>query len=183
MSDFEKAVQFVLEHEVVFQKGHYNDWNYVRSENVSGDKGGLTKYGIDFRSHKNVDIENLTLEGAKAIYKSDYWLKGHCDKMPWPLCLAHFDACVNTGIGQAAKFLQRAIGVDADGAIGPKSLKALEEALKTKSAVELCQEVIGARKAFYKHLAEQDEDNREFLDGWLNRVADLQKSIDQQNIC
>jgi lysozyme family protein len=177
MSDFEKAVAFVLDHEVVFKKGHYGDWNFVVSENVTGDKGGLTKYGIDKRSHGDVDIENLTLEQAKEIYRVEYWLKGKCDQMPWPVSLAHFDACVNTGLGQAAKFLQRVIGVDSDGAIGPKTLKALIIAAGTRGPVAIAEDIVSSREKFYKQLAAENQDDEEFLDGWLNRVSDLKKTI------
>lgn len=177
MSDFEKAVKFVLDHEVVFQKGHYGDWNFVATENVNGDRGGMTRYGIDQRSHKDLDINSLTLEQAKEIYRKDYWLKGKCDQMPWPVSLAHFDACVNTGIGQAAKFLQKIVGTDVDGAIGPKTLKALTLICGTRGPVAIAEDLIEARKAFYKLLAEKNEDDQQFLNGWLNRVENLKKQI------
>lgn len=62
MADFEKAIQKILRSE----GGYVNDPN---------DKGGETKYGISKRSYPNVDIKNLTLAGAKAIYKRDFWDK------------------------------------------------------------------------------------------------------------
>jgi len=181
MSDFDKAVAFVLDSECVFQKGHHGNFDFVMSENVKGDRGGLTKFGIDHRSHPDVDIENLTLEQAKEIYRTEYWLKGLCDKMPWPVSFAHFDACVNTGIGQAAKFLQRAIGADADGAIGPKTLKALVLACGTRGPVAIAEEIVSSRETFYKKLAADNKEDEKFLDGWLNRVSNLQTKL--QNIC
>ena len=42
--------------------------NYV---NDFGDYGGETKFGITKRYYPNVDIANLTIEEAKAIYKRD----------------------------------------------------------------------------------------------------------------
>jgi lysozyme family protein len=177
VSEFEKAVKFVLDQEVVFQKGHYGDWNFVKTENTKGDRGGMTRYGIDKRSHEDVDIDKLTLEQAKEIYRKDYWLKGKCDQMPWPVSLAHFDACVNTGVGQAAKFLQRVVHTDVDGAVGPNTLKALVYACGVRGPVVVAEELATARKSFYQHLAEQNEDDKEFLDGWLNRVENLKKQI------
>jgi lysozyme family protein len=119
----------------------------------------------------------LTLEQSKEIYREEYWLKGKCDQMPWPVSLAHFDACVNTGLGQAAKFLQRVIGVDADGAIGPKTLKALTLAVGTRSPGAIAEDIVSLREKFYKQLASKNEDDKDFLDGWLNRVKDLKKHI------
>jgi hypothetical protein len=64
------------------------------------------------------------------IYLHDYWLAGRCDRMPWPVSLAHFDACVNTGVTQAAKFLQRTVSTRDDGLIGPLTLGALKLVLE-----------------------------------------------------
>src|SRR6478735_11274468 len=43
-------------------------WEGAAYENVPGDPGGPTKYGIDQRSHPDVNIRALTKEQAKAIY-------------------------------------------------------------------------------------------------------------------
>ena len=37
------------------------------------DPGGLTKFGISQRSYPDIDIRNLTLDQAKAIYLRDFW--------------------------------------------------------------------------------------------------------------
>ncbi|MEK6531248.1 MAG: glycosyl hydrolase 108 family protein [Deltaproteobacteria bacterium] len=95
MDAFEKAIAFVLRHE----GGYVHD---------PRDPGGETKFGISKRAYPNMDMKALTEEQAKSIYKRDYWLKGGCDNMEWPLCLVHFDACVNIGIAQANKLNDRA---------------------------------------------------------------------------
>jgi lysozyme family protein len=61
------------------------------------------------------------------IYWRKHWQAGRCERMPWPVNLAHFDACVNTGLRQAAKFLQRAVDAEDDGRIGPLTLRAMVE--------------------------------------------------------
>jgi lysozyme family protein len=63
------------------------------------DPGGETKYGISKRSYPNVDIPQLTLEEAQAIYRRDFWDKLNLDSMPWNLALIEFDAAVNQGQG------------------------------------------------------------------------------------
>lgn len=177
MSDFDRSVKFVLDHEVVFQKGHYGDWAFVKTENVAGDRGGMTRYGIDKRSHPGVNIDKLSKEQAIEIYRKEYWNAGRCDQMPWPVNLAHFDGCVNVGAGQAAKFLQRAVGAHDDGAIGPKTLQKLKEACDATSPKEIAEKIAELRVNFYKHLAVQNPEDAEFLNGWLNRVSDLKKNI------
>ena len=37
------------------------------------DPGGETKYGISKRSYPALNIKNLDLETAKAIYRKDFW--------------------------------------------------------------------------------------------------------------
>lgn len=88
------------------------------------DPGGETKYGISKRSYPSVDIAALTLDAAKAIYQSDYWNAVSGDSLPWPLALLVFDCAVNQGQPVARVLLQTALGVAADGDIGPKTLAA-----------------------------------------------------------
>lgn len=87
------------------------------------DPGGETKFGISKRSYPDLDIANLTLDQAKAIYLRDFWN---------PLGDAHpaikfqaFDFAVNSGIGTAIRKLQLAVGVADDGHWGPISAAAL----------------------------------------------------------
>ena len=73
-------------------------------ENDKDDPGGATRYGIDQRSHPNVDIKNLTAEQATDLYWNE-WIKDGCEHLPSPLDWIFFDACVNCGIGRAQQFL------------------------------------------------------------------------------
>ncbi len=75
--------------------------------------------------------------------------------MPWPVNLTHFDGCVNSGLRQAAKFLQRAVDAEDEGRIGPLTLRAREESLRRGRP---------ARQQM-------------FLKGWLNRVKQLETAL------
>lgn len=99
--------------------GH--EGGYVNNPN---DPGGETKYGISKRSYPNVDIRNLTLDQAKAIYKRDFWDAVKADQLPAKLRFHIFDAAVNSGVGAAVKWLQGAVGVVQDGKLGPVTLNA-----------------------------------------------------------
>ena len=124
------------------------EWEGTKYENVEGDDGGATKFGIDQRSHPNVDIKNLTAEEATEIYWQE-WVKDGCEHLPAPLDWLFFDACVNCGIGRAQKFLTAS-------ARDPKKFQ---------------QE----RNDFYTRLAEQKPRLAKFKKGWLARVNDLSK--------
>lgn len=98
--------------------GH--EGGYVNDPN---DPGGETNWGISKRSYPNVDIKNLTREGAKAIYFTDFW-QVTCnmdDALRWQA----FDFAVNSGIQTAIRKLQQSIGAADDGHWGPMSMAKL----------------------------------------------------------
>jgi hypothetical protein len=121
-------------------------------DNDPDDSGGETKYGIDKRSHPNVDIKNLTKEGAMQIYWQD-WLRYGCDQWPWPKGEVLFNTYVNGGKGLVQKILKN---------LGPGW-----------TADEFLDEL----EAFYhRHVAAVPKDKK-FLQGWLNRTEDLRRLI------
>jgi lysozyme family protein len=94
MSDFEQAVEFVLGHE----GGYSNDPN---------DPGGETNFGISKRAYPNVDIKNLTRDGAKEIYLHDFWLFGRVESQR--VSSKIMDAYVNAK-HHAIRILQMSLG-------------------------------------------------------------------------
>lgn len=58
------------------------------------DPGGVTKFGIAQRWHPGVDVKNLTIAQAIAIYKTEYWDKWKCDGLPDAWALFVFDSAV-----------------------------------------------------------------------------------------
>jgi lysozyme family protein len=115
MNNFDSAFTIILGSE----GGYVND---------PRDSGGETKYGIAKKFYPNLDIKNLTVEQAKAIYKKDYWDKAGCDSMPYKMALVAFDCAVNQGVGIAIKLAQKSCNVDDDGIIGKGSLAAFAKA-------------------------------------------------------
>ena len=129
--------------------------------NDPADPGGETKYGISKRSYPDVDIANLTLDGAKAIYLRDFWN---------PLGDAHpaikfqcFDFAVNSGIGTAIRKLQLAVGVADDGHWGPKSAAALA----AMDLNDVLMRFAAQRLFFMTSLSTWTE----FGKGWARRIA------------
>jgi lysozyme family protein len=116
-SDFDSIIDSVIESE----GGYIND---------KIDPGGETKYGISKRAYPDVDIKNLTKDGAKAIYFSDYWHRAKVAKIPARLREIFFDMCVNFGITGATRVLQKACNgknkkdIVVDGKIGRKTISA-----------------------------------------------------------
>jgi len=159
---FNWIIKFVLDAE-----GGYTD--------DPADPGGETNFGIDKRSHPDVGIKNLTVEQAKEIYWNEYWLKFSCDRFEKPVGEVYFDCCVNTGQKQSNKFLQRAVGTDADGIIGPKTVSKLV----VEDPKVLANSIIIQRQRFYENLAEKRPALKKFLKGWTNRNNNLKRYISE----
>lgn len=178
MDNFEKSLSFVFGNE-----GGLSDH--------PADKGGLTNLGITQstldRARKQItglpeNVKDLTRAQAAEIYRVLYWEKSKADKMPDPLCILHFDAAVNHGVGGAGKLLQRTVNtyaakagidsrVDVDGAVGLKTLAALCQCLDLKGNVSLiCEIYCNQREAYYKAIVENNPSQKVFWNGWMNRL-------------
>ena len=159
---FDICLAFVLKRE----GGYVND---------PADRGGETACGITNATYQHwrhaqgllpAPIKEITPAEVAAIYRADYWTSSRCDVLGPPLDLVHFDGAVNHGKTQAAKFLQRAAGVTADGVIGARTLAAVAPLAPGYVALK----VIEQREAFYRWLATKP-DQAKFLKGWLARMA------------
>lgn len=175
MSRFSECLQFILEKE-----GGYVNHPY--------DRGGATNKGITqsvydaYRASKGWPLHSvkyLLPDETADIYRSKYWKPAACDKLPAPLDLVVFDGAVNHGVKQSAKFLQRALGVDDDGIIGPDTLGSLSVDVKAGMLTTICEDILKQRKAFYEKLVENDSRQSVFLKGWLNRLDSVRRKINE----
>ena len=157
---FKTALEAVLKHE-----GGYSD--------DPDDKGGATRFGITIGTLEMwrnepltlEDIRNLTLGEAESIYLTKYWRACKCDELPAPVAFVVFDGAVNHGPSRSTQLLQRAIGVGADGVIGPITLKAVQEA----DAEKTVDEFMVQRAMLYAKL------NSKFWHGWYRRLIDMHR--------
>jgi lysozyme family protein len=159
-SSYDTALRCVLAHE----GGYSND---------ARDPGGATNYGItigDYRRYVDphgtpADVRRMGVNEAKAIYRGKYWAAVHGDELPAGVDYAVFDFAVNSGVSRAAKYLQRIVGVAADGEIGPETLKAVAE----HDPAEIIRTLCSQRLQFLQSLRTW----RAFGKGWARRVADV----------
>jgi lysozyme family protein len=135
------------------------------------DRGGETKFGIAKNANMDVDIYHLTWEEAKEIYFHRYWIKGSCDDLPGRVAVLHFDGCVNHGVGRANKFLQRALGLDDDGVVGPMTLSAANDS----DPIEICLNICDQREQFYRAIVANKPNQSRFLKGWLRRINEMRE--------
>ena len=152
--DFQTAFDLLITHEGGFS-------------NHPDDPGGATMYGVTEAVARaegyTGPMRELTLDFAKQVYRKRYWDACRCDQMPDVLRYPLFDAAVNSGPGQAIKWLQAAVGVKADGAIGPVTQQAVNMAAPQPTR----QKMIGNRLRFMTQLSNWPT----FSKGWARRIA------------
>jgi len=158
--NFERALAAVLKSEGGFV-------------NNPKDPGGMTNLGVTIKTWesfvgRNVtekEMRNLTPEMVGKMYQQKYWNAVKADDLPEGVDYLAFDFAVNAGPGRAAKLLQQAVGVTADGAIGPATLKAVA----AMQPADLIEKYSAAKEAFYRSLPTFET----FGKGWLRRVAEV----------
>ncbi len=155
MASFDTALAFVLR----WEGGLHLD---------PDDPGGLTNHGISQQAYPGVDIAALTKERIVELYRKDYWEAARCEEMPAPMALVMFDSAVNQGVGTAVRCLQRAVGVKADGLLGPATMEAAERTWKRAPDL-LLRDVCFERLMHYTSL----ELWKKYRRNWGKRLADV----------
>ena len=134
--------------------------------NHPADPGGETNWGITVAvaraSGYQGPMRDLPRSLAKTIYRVGYWDTVKADQLPPAVRFEVFDAAVNSGPKQAAKWLQRAVGVAADGVIGPATINAA-----TAAGPMIAAHYLGTRLQFMTDLPTWGT----FGKGWARRIA------------
>lgn len=182
---YTKAFDAAIDHAMLYEVGGF--WNVndpavsqgligsqaqrraVGYVNDPDDMGGETKFGVAKNANPDLNIRALTWDSAKAVYFLRYWLAGKCDKMPGRVAVLHFDVCTNNGVGKAAVFLQRALGVIPDGAIGPATLGKLA----ISDPIAINNRICDLREQFYRDIVANKPVQVKYLTGWLRRSNEM----------
>jgi len=158
--------------ETAFAKllGHEGDFS-----DHAADPGGATRFGVTEAVAREVgyrgDMRELPLDLAQRTYRARYcyWTAVRAEELPPAVRYAVFDAAVNSGVRQAVRWLQRAVGVADDGVIGPVTLAAVRE----RDPQALAANMLGQRLRFMTDLSTWQT----FGKGWARRVADLLQGV------
>ena len=143
--------------------------------NHPSDPGGPTNFGITIHDYRRyikangtaADVRSMTLADAAKIYRARYWHALRCDELPAGLDYAVFDYGVNSGIGRAAKVMQRLLGIGSGTAMTDATVAAVRKASPSVLIGRLCDE----RLAFLKALRTWPV----FGAGWGRRVAEVRR--------
>lgn len=160
-TEFQRALPILLSDE----GGFVND---------AQDPGGVTNLGVTLKAWAAYvghavterDMRSLTPAVVAPFYLSEYWTACSCDALPAGLAYLIFDTAANEGPDRARMFLQRALGVVADGNIGPVTLLALRGC----DPPTVIRGVCASREAHYRSLPTFHR----FGKGWLSRLGKVQ---------
>lgn len=119
------------------------------------------------------DIRRLNHALAAELYYRHFWSPDRCDELPPAVALCLFDGMVNHGPRTARVLVQRALGVTADGNVGPRTRAA---AKKVNQRVFLV-DYLSYRAKLYADITRSRPEQEKFLRGWFVRLFTLQTYI------
>jgi uncharacterized protein (TIGR02594 family) len=167
-ASFDTVIPLVLR----WEGGYVND---------PDDPGGATNMGITIGTLQRWrgnpmtedDVEALTENEARKIYREYYWNPIQGAQLPAPAALMTFNAAVLHGPPRSSRFLQEALNrqgleVDVDGEIGPQTLGAVGKA----NLKELVHDYAAVQLAYLQSRPHWGKYGR----GWTNRVNDIQSN-------
>ena len=170
-NEFARALPRIL----VYEGGKVDDPN---------DPGGRTAYGVTQgvfnaflreQGQPTRDVFTITVDERTDIYETLYWNKDCGDLLPMGLGFCVFDASVNSGVGQAVKWLQASLGSaydgEVDGQMGNKTIQAVED---HGDASTLIEEYCARRLGTLKRLRTWPRYGK----GWSARISNVQKIAD-----
>ena len=157
--------------QMLASEGGFSDDERDRGNQLPDGRKGSTMLGVtqfNWERHLGHEVTHdqmrkLTAADVEPLYKKKYWDVVQADKLPHGIDYLAFDMGVNAGPGRSIKLLQAAVGVPADGGLGPITLAAVWAA----DPVKLIQDFSAEKEAFYRGL----DDFPVYGNGWLNRVA------------
>ena len=182
-----QTVREIAEQIVAREGGFVND---------PDDPGGATKHGVTIHTMRRLgldltgdgrvgvdDVRALSRAQATDIFVEHYFVAPGISRLPNALQASVFDMYVNAG-GNAAKILQRLLrqmgfGIAVDGAIGPQTVSAAQDAARP-DPVALRDAYGVARRNYYFALADARPASRKYArtragdkGGWIRRAEEF----------
>lgn len=142
-----------------------------------GDGAGFTRFGITSKNCVTppdffTTDAHTALAMAIEIYRAKYWNPMHGDSItPDEVAASIFSFAVNGGETYEIELAQRAVGVTADGNIGPASIAAFGEP-------GAGAKIRAAQAAHYNAIyASNPAHYEQWIRGWLNRVGRIYPNL------
>ncbi len=168
MADFNLAIPITLEHE----GGFFHNLTTGEVVNMGVTLATLRSLGILKTSGLPTTgdiafVRGLTMDEVEQIYREQYWNHLELDQINDQAVAAKvFDLAVNMGVVTAARILQQAVGVPADGIVGPHTIGAAN----ATDPVALLGMIQSRAATQYQQIAIANPALAEDLPGWLRRL-------------
>lgn len=186
MATIDKFIPILLRWEtsILVKQGESLEAAYNRAAkkgfvNDPDDNGGATMVGVTFGTYKTYckfkgfktpsinDLKNMPYKVWRDIVYSMYWNKWKADTIKdQSVANMVVDWIWHSGSATIKK-VQQAIGVTADGIVGPKTINALngDTDIKTK--------VYNLRKQYFENIVKNNPAQKKWLNGWMNRLNSI----------
>lgn len=143
---------------------------------IAGDRGGQTYAGIARNAHPGwpgwaaIDRgEQPPAELVRGLYRAKFWDPLRGDEIADPgIAETLFNFGVNAGPATAVKLAQIVVGATPDGALGPRTLAALNASEPALFRARYALAKIGR----YAEIVNRDRSQARFLLGWINRTLE-----------
>ena len=142
------------------------------------DPGGATNMGITIHTLRALDmdldmdgdidkddVKKVTRDVALSIYRLQYWDQVEGDRAPSGVDAVLMDGAVNSGPRASVRWVQRAMGITADGLLGPVTRRAIS----LSNPPVLVERAIDERLKSVRQFRNYDV----FGQGWENRIYSL----------
>ena len=168
-SMYSRKFKTALRHVLVSEGGNDDDPN---------DEGGRTGQGItqseyslwlEKHGHERRDVWEMPDSHRNKIYHDKYWDPVKGKQLPLPVAYAAFDSAVLHGVHFTKRAIQKAVGVKADGVIGPITIAALN-AVDPSDFWNALRRLRWARMKTKKSF-------HAFKKGWDKRLNDVENNI------
>lgn len=165
MADYRNIIPFIKR----WEGGYVNHPN---------DKGGCTNMGVTISTFRQYygrnktceDLRKLTEEQWQYIFKKGFWDRIQGDKIECQSVANMIADYVWASGVYGIKYVQKLLGVSADGVIGAKTLQAINSYPSSK---ELFERIRQRRLDHFDAIVKNNPSQKVFLKGWKRRVNSM----------
>ncbi len=135
-----------------------------RLTNLGITQGTLATYRVMYPADLDMptSVRGLLPDQAERIFRKLYWEPCRCAELPPPIALVVFNAAVQSGPTQAARWLQDALDIGEDGIIGPVTIAAARAA----DPARVVEDALANQLMFEDHLNNWAANRH----GWTRRL-------------
>lgn len=185
-------VPFLLKWETgtIRRKGESNESLFERARQTGfacdpDDRGGATMCGVTLATFaewrraqgkptpKVSDLKGIKYKEWQAILKARFWDRCRADEIRNQRVAEIFADWVWLSGPSAIRRMQKAVGVEADGAVGVKTLAAINQRETESEIMDLIERLKNVRVAHIEEICRSRPRNLKFRSGWLRRIADV----------